>query len=99
MKLVVKNITKADLAKHVEKELKCSRRISLRLINSIFHYIEQHLEDGNRVHLSPFGTFETRHRAAHRGKNPKTGETFHVKARRAVVFKPGRALKHFRPKG
>jgi len=99
MKLIRKTFNKADLAKYVEKELKCSRRNSLRVVNGILNLIKQNLEAGNRVQLGLFGSFEARHRAGHRGKNPKTGETFLVKAKRAAVFKPGKALKNLRQDG
>ncbi len=98
MKPAQKAITKTDLAKYVEKELQCSRRISLRLINGILKLIQQNLAEGNRVQLNSFGTFEARNRASHRGKNPKTGETFLVKARRITVFKPAKTLKNIHPK-
>src|SRR5579872_5372187 len=98
MNLAMKSINKTDLAKYIEKELKCSRRTSVRLVNGILNFLLQNIETGRRVQLSPFGVFIARHRAAHRGKNPKTGETFLVKARRIVVFKPGKALKNLRPK-
>lgn len=98
MDFAVKSITKLDLAKHLEKELKCTRRASLRVVNSILAYLQHGLETGSQVRLSPFGTFIVRNRAGHRGKNPKTGETFLVKARSFVCFKPGKALKSLRPK-
>jgi len=98
MNLAVKSVTKTDLAKYLEKELNCSRRASLRLVNGILGFLQQSLETGCRVQLTPFGIFVSRHRAAHRGKNPKTGETFLVKAKRMVVFKPGKALKNLRTK-
>lgn len=97
MRLSVKNITKTDLAKYLESELKCSRRNSVRLINGILEFLKKNLAGGHRVQLNPFGTFELRYRAEHRGKNPKTGETFLVNGKRVVVFKSGRALKHLRP--
>lgn len=98
MKLSVKNVTKTDLAKYLEGELKCSRRNSVRLINGILNFIKKTLENGNRVQLSAFGTFEARYRAEHKGKNPKTGETFLVNGKRVVVFKSGSSLKNLRPK-
>ena len=45
------------------------------------------------VQLLGFGTFEVRHRAARKGRNPKTGETIQIKASKSVGFKPSKALK------
>ena len=40
-----------------------------------------------------FGTFERTERAAHTGKNPRTGEILEVPASRAVKFKVGAEFK------
>ena len=39
--------------------------------------------------LSGFGNFELRNKASRPGRNPKTGESIPVSARRVVAFKPG----------
>lgn len=43
--------------------------------------------------LVGFGTFETKDRAARKGRNPQTKETIVIPASKAPVFKPGKALK------
>ena len=43
--------------------------------------------------LVGFGTFERTERAAHTGKNPRTGEILEVPASRAVKFKVGAEFK------
>ena len=48
---------------------------------------------GNDVKLSGFGNFELRDKASRPGRNPKTGESVPVSARRVVVFKPGQKLR------
>jgi DNA-binding protein HU-beta len=96
MKPAQKTLNKTDLAKYIEQEMKCSRRMALRLVNGILKVIKENLEKGGRVQLTPFGVFETRYRAAHKKKNPKTGEALLVKARRIVCFKPGKALRNLR---
>jgi len=98
MDLGVKSITKTMLAKYLEGELKCSRRNALRILNNLFGHIQKNLELGYRVQLTPFGIFVVRHRAEHRCKNPKTGETYMVKAKKTVCFKPGKALKNLKTK-
>lgn len=97
MKFTARNVTKRDLAQYLESELRCSRRHSIRLLNGLFDFIRDSLEQGHRVQLSLFGSFEARHRAGYRGRNPKTGETSLVSARRVVIFKPGRVLRNLQP--
>ena len=43
--------------------------------------------------LRSFGTFAVSKRAAREGRNPRTGETVKIAARKAVTFKAGTALK------
>ncbi len=43
--------------------------------------------------LSGFGNFELRNKASRPGRNPKTGESIPVSARRVVAFKPGQKLR------
>lgn len=51
------------------------------------------LAEGRDVSIGGFGKFETRERGAREARNPATGETVHVPARRAPAFKPARNLK------
>ena len=50
-------------------------------------------KNGNKVQLVGFGTFETRARAARKGKNPQTGAEIKIPACKAPAFKAGKALK------
>ena len=51
------------------------------------------LAKGQRIEIRGFGSFDLNHRPARIGRNPKTGETIKVDARKVVRFKPGSNLK------
>ncbi len=51
------------------------------------------LESGRRVELRGFGAFSVREREARQGRNPRTGETVQVSAKRVPFFKPGKELR------
>lgn len=51
------------------------------------------LQKGNKVQITGFGTFETRHRKARMGRNPQTGEQIRIPASTAVSFRAGKGLK------
>ena len=51
------------------------------------------LRSGGKVTLAGFGTFETRHRKARTGRNPRTGATIQIAARKSPAFRPGKTLK------
>ena len=64
-----------------------------RVVNRIFDEITGALSKGDRVELRGFGAFSVRERAARVGRNPRTGESVNVPAKRAPFFKMGKELK------
>ena len=55
--------------------------------------ISDALKAGERVVIPNLGTFEVRERAAREGRNPRTGETVKISAKKLPAFKAGKALK------
>ena len=55
--------------------------------------VQEALENGEKVQLVGFGTFETRERAAREGRNPRTKETINIPASTVPVFKAGKEFK------
>ena len=51
------------------------------------------LRKGDRVALIGFGTFSVSQRKARNGRNPQTGATIKIAARRVAKFTPGAELK------
>ena len=51
------------------------------------------LKEEGKLAVSGLGTFEVRERAARTGKNPRTGETVKIAAKRIPAFKAAKALK------
>jgi integration host factor subunit beta len=61
-----------------------------QVVDIFFDEIAERLADGGRVELRGFGAFSTREREARQGRNPRTGETVEVPAKRVPYFKPGK---------
>ena len=56
--------------------------------------IQEALVSGDKVQLVGFGTFETRERAARKGRNPRNPQQeIDIPASKAPVFKAGKSLK------
>jgi DNA-binding protein HU-beta len=55
--------------------------------------ISEALQAGEEVQLPGFGKFYVREQKAREGKNPQTGETMQIEARKVPAFKAGKALK------
>lgn len=63
------------------------------VLKTFMNVVSNALVDGDKVQLVGFGTFETVHKAARKGKNPQTGEELVIAERNVPKFKPGKALK------
>ena len=64
-----------------------------RLVNGFIEEVKNAVAAGDTVQLVGFGTFEARERAARDARNPKTGETIKIAAKKVPAFKPGKAFK------
>jgi len=64
-----------------------------RIVNTVFDEIIHALSAGDRVELRGFGAFSVKERGARAGRNPRTGETVSVAAKRVPYFKTGKELR------
>ena len=87
-------LTKADLIKHVyASNPKMTKTQAQEAVKVILKTIRASLENGEDVLLSGFGKFNINDKSARRGRNPQTGESLILDARRVVTFKPSRKLR------
>ncbi len=64
-----------------------------RLVNTVFETITEALISGDRVELRGFGAFSLRERGSRIGRNPRTGESVSVSAKRMPFFKMGKGMR------
>jgi integration host factor subunit beta len=62
------------------------------IVDTVLERIVGALAEGRRVELRDFGVFSTREREGRIARNPRDGSDVTVPPKRAVHFKPGRAL-------
>ena len=62
-------------------------------VKSILEHMTEALEEGDRIEIRGFGSFSLHHRAPRIGRNPKTGESVSLAAKRVPHFKPGKELR------
>ena len=86
-------MTKADLIDTVATEIELSKRQAAEIVELILSEIKSALQQGDRVALTPFGSFVVRNRKAREGRNPKTGEKIKIAARKVPAFVAGKSLK------
>jgi len=64
-----------------------------KIVAIFFDEIVERLAADGRVELRGFGAFSTRGRDGRTGRNPRTGETVEVDAKRVPYFKPGKEMR------
>ena len=62
-------------------------------MDAVFSNISGSLKNGNEVRLVGFGTFLVSNRAATTGRNPRTGESIQIPAKKVPKFRAGKVLK------
>ena len=84
---------KAELVEAIAEKTGLTKADATRALDAAFEVITEALKKGERVPVAGFGTFNVSKRKAREGRNPQTGETVKIPARKAVTFKAGTALK------
>lgn len=86
-------MNKQQLVAEVAKKSNLSKAQAWKTIDATLEAIKGSLKKGQKVSLIGFGSFLVRSRKARTGRNPKTGETIKIKARKVPAFSAGAALK------
>lgn len=63
------------------------------VVDTFFETIIAQLAKGGRVELRGFGAFSTREREARSGRNPRTGDSVSVPAKKVPYFKAGKEMR------
>ena len=87
-------ITKKDLARSVADAIGCKNNLTLQMVDSLFEAMRETLIEGNRIEIRGFGVLEVKDtKPKPAARNPRTGESVEVPAKRMPAFKTGKALR------
>lgn len=86
-------LTKAQLADLLFEQIGLNKRESKDMIDAFFDLISESLVNGEDVKVTGFGNFQIRTKAPRPGRNPRTGESIPIEARRVVTFHASQKLK------
>jgi nucleoid DNA-binding protein len=78
-------VTKKDMANTIAEEMKLTQIVVKEIMQRLFDGIIDTLEKERRN----FGVFEVKQRQPRKARNPRTGESLMVPAKKVVTFKPG----------
>lgn len=86
-------MNKSELVNAMAEKTGATKKATEEALNAVLDSIKDALVKGEKVQLVGFGSFETKLRAARKGKNPQTGAEMKIPACKAPSFKAGKALK------
>jgi len=79
----------ADIA---EKHEMTKKSVNL-IMDDLVAALVKNLKKGNRVRLAGLGILQVKKRAARMGRNPATGETIKIPAKKKIAFRAAKELK------
>ena len=88
-----KTLTRQDISEALYRHVGLSKYESAQMLETVLEHISNALIDGKSVKLSSFGTFIPRQKRERIGRNPKTGVSATIDARRVISFKASKLMK------
>lgn len=86
-------MNKSELVSKIAEKSGLTKKDSEKALDAFVESVMEALQNGDKVQLVGFGTFEIRDRAERKGRNPQTGEEITIPATKAPTFKAGTDLK------
>ncbi|MFN8266055.1 MAG: HU family DNA-binding protein [Chitinophagaceae bacterium] len=90
--LKILTMNKAELVAKLADDAGISKTQANAALDSFVEAVTKTLKGGGKVTLVGFGTFSVSKRSARTGRNPQTGETIKIKAKKVAKFKAGKEL-------
>ena len=86
-------MTKSELIAAMAEHSGLNKTTTELALSALATAVTKALQNGEKVQLVGFGTFEVRERGARKGRNVRTGEEIDIPASKTPVFKAGKGLK------
>ena len=85
-------MNKSELVDAIAGSAKITKADAQRALEGFIEATSKALKKGDRVALVGFGSFSVAKRNARTGRNPQTGKTIQIKAKKVAKFKAGTDL-------
>ncbi len=87
------SVNKSDLTEAIVSRMGLPRKRAETVVNLMFDEMTAALTRSERIEIRGFGSFVAKQYRARTGRNPRTGETIPVPAKRLPFFKCGKELR------
>lgn len=85
-------MNKAQLIDAIAEKAGLTKADSKKALEAVVATVGESLNAGDKVALVGFGTFSVSERSERTGRNPQTGKTITIPAKKVVKFKAGAEL-------
>jgi len=86
-------MNKSELIESLAAKKSLTVKKAEEIINTVFGTMSDAILSGDRIEIRGFGSFVVKEYDAYMGRNPKSGESILVKAKKLPFFKVGKDLR------
>ncbi len=86
-------MTKADIVETLYEKVGFSKKEAADLVELVFDTVKSTLSQTHKIKISGFGNFVVREKKARVGRNPQTGQSIEISARKVLTFRPSQILR------
>lgn len=86
-------MTKADIVEALYTKVGFSKKEAADLVELVFDELKNTLAQAQKIKISGFGNFVVREKRSRVGRNPQTGQSIEISARKVLTFRPSQVLR------
>ena len=86
-------VTLKNIAAEIAEKHELSKKQLNLIMEDLIGHLVKNLKKGNRIRMAGLGILQVRRRAARMGRNPATGETIKIPAKKKIAFRAAKELK------
>lgn len=86
-------MNKSELIAKIANKTDLTKKDAEVLFSSVIDSIAEVLEQGDKIQIVGFGTFEVKERAERQGRDPRTNAVITIPASKVPVFRASKVLK------
>lgn len=86
-------MNKSELIEIIAEKSNITKKKAEDVVNLVFSSMTSSLLKGDRIEIRGFGSFVNKYYGPYTGRNPRTGESIQVHAKRLPFFKVGKELR------
>ena len=86
-------VTLKQIAAIIAEKHEMTKKEANQITDELVEHIVKNLKKGNRIRMAGLGILQVRKRAARIGRNPQTGESIKIPAKKKINFRAAKDLK------